>query len=337
MIARIDALLSAPLHDVPGQAGVLDDAGVDGLFTYEAQTDPFLPLARAADRTTGFLYTNIAVALPRSPLHLAQVAWDLQRLTEGRFALGLGTQIKPHIERRYGGTWERPLAQMREIVDATKAIFATWQDGAPMAFEGRWTRHTLMPPTLTPPPLPSPVPPIWLAALGPKMTALAGEVADGLLVHPFTSRAHVVDRTLPNLGHGLAAAGRRRADVTVTIGAIVGLFETEAERDQAAATVRSMLGFYGSTPAYRPVLDAHGWGDLQPELRRLTKEGRWAELGDLFSDEQVTTLAVLGRPADAGRELRARFGDLADRIALSIPMPARPELLAAMIDTYRAT
>ncbi|MEM7287207.1 MAG: LLM class flavin-dependent oxidoreductase, partial [Actinomycetota bacterium] len=203
-------------------------------------------------------------------------------------------------------------------------------------FEGRWTRHTLMPPLLRPDPLETGPPPIWLAALGPRMTALAGEVADGLLVHPFASRRHVAEANLPNLEIGMRAAGRGRDEVTVVVGVIVGLYETDDEARRADAAVRGMLGFYGSTPAYRPVLEAHGWGDLQPELRALTKADRWGELGARYDDEQVRTLAVIGTPGVVARELHARFGHLADRLALSLPGPRRPELLAALADAYAA-
>ena len=334
--AALDAPLTGDLRRTRDDARSLADAGLAGAFTFEGKTDPFLPVAVAADDFDGLLYTNIAVAFPRSPMHTALQAWDLQRQTGGRFALGLGTQIKAHIERRYGSVWEQPLAQMRESIAATKAIFASWQDGTPLAFEGRWTQHTLMPPLLTPDPLASDPPPIWLAALGPKMTALAGEVADGLLIHPFTSRRHVSETNLPNLDAGLARAGRARADVTVVVGVIVGLYETDEEADRAHAAVRGMLGFYGSTPAYRPVLDAHGWGDLQPELRALTKANRWGELGAVYTDEQVDTIAVVGTPQRVAAELHARFGDLADRLALSLPGPGSAELLADLVEAYEA-
>ena len=166
------------------------------------------------------------------------------------------------------------------------------------------------------------------------MTALAGEVADGLLIHPFTSRRHVAEANLPNLETGLGRGGRDREHVTVVVGVIVGLYETDEEAARAQAAVRGMLGFYGSTPAYRPVLDAHGWGELQPELRALTKANRWGELGGRYTDDQVETLAVVGTPATVAAELRARFGDLADRLALSLPGPRRPELLAALVEAY---
>ncbi len=332
----IDTLLSATLPDVPRQTRDLTRAGVDGLFTYEGQTDPFLPLVGAGLETEAMLYTNIAVALPRSPLHLATAAWDLQRLTQGRFALGLGSQIKPHIERRYGSIWERPIAQMREVIAATRAIFDTWQHGTPLHFEGRWTTHTLMPPTLAPPPIDVGPPPVWLAALGPKMTALAGEAADGLLIHPFTSRRHVLESNLVHLERGLTAAGRDRNELTVTVGVIVGIHDGGEEHERVEQTVRAMLGFYGSTPSYRPVLDAHGWGDLQPELRALTKAGEWDRLGSVYASDQVDTLAVIGTPAEVAVELRARFGDVADRLALSIPRLDSVDLLAETIAAIRS-
>lgn len=335
-MTALDVLLPADLAGAATTAGALTDAGADGLFTYEGAGDVFFPLVRAADATTGMLYTNIAVALPRSPMHLAYQAWDLQRLTDGRFALGIGSQIKAHIERRYGSVWERPLAQMREMIDALEAIFTAWQGREPLNFVGRWTRHTLMPPTLTPAPLESGPPPIWLAALGPRMTRLAGERADGLLVHPFTSARHVESHTMANLEDGLSAGGRQRDDVTVVVGAIVGVHDGSDEgQARADAVVRGTLGFYGSTPAYRPVLDTHGWGELQPELRALTRADRWAELGGLLDDEQVATLAIAGDPDAVGAELARRFCRHADRIALSLPQGVEPALLRGVVDAFQ--
>lgn len=335
MPAALDLLLSSPLVEAADRAAALDRAGVGGLFTYEGQSDPFFPLVRAADATSGLLYTNIAVALPRSPMHLAQQAWDLQRLSGGRFALGIGSQIRAHVERRFGATWERPVAQMEEWIGALRAIFATWQHGEPLAFDGRWTRHTLMPPTLSPAPLESGPPPVWAAALGPVMTEMAGRCADGLLVHPFTSRLHVTERTLPALERGAVAADRDPASVTRVIGVIVGLHGGDDESHaRAMAVVRGTLGFYGSTPAYRSVLDVHGWGDLQPELRAMTAEGRWAELGDRFDDEQVATLAVCGTPDEVAAELHRRWDGIADRLALSMPHEPDIDLVAALCTTH---
>ena len=269
-------------------------------------------------------------------MHLAYQAWDLQRLSKGKFALGLGSQIRPHIENRYGSTWDSPLGQMEEIIRATKAIFSSWQNQTKLDFSGKWTRHTLSSPMLTPDPLQSGPPPIWLAALGPKMTELAGSVADGLLVHPFTSQAHLEMHTVPNLNAGLAKRVDRASDFVTVVGSIVGIHDgTEKSIGRADAVVRGMLGFYGSTPAYRPVLETHGWGDLQPELRRLTKEGHWDQLGSVFSSEQVETLSVVGTAESVGLELKSRLGSIADRLALSIPQGISTNDLSTLISAVK--
>ena len=332
----IDVLLSSDLESAGSYATDLNDAGVDGLFTYEGKSDVFFPLVRSGETTDCMLYTNVAIAIPRSPMHLAYQAWDLQRLSKGRFALGLGSQIRPHIENRYGSIWESPLGQMEEIILATKAIFSSWQDQAPLNFSGKWTRHTLSSPMLTPEPLPFGPPPVWLAALGPKMTALAGTVADGLLVHPFTSQTHLESHTLPNLHAGLAKRSGSDDNFVTTIGAIVGIHDgTEESIRRTDAVVRGLLGFYGSTPAYRPVLETHGWGDLQPELRRLTKEGHWDQLGSVFSAEQVEILSTVGQAKRVGVELKARFGGIADRLALSIPQGISMTDLSILVEAVK--
>ena len=233
--------------------------------------------------------------------------------------------------------WDSPLGQMREIIEATKAIFDSWQAQSSLNFIGKWTRHTLASPMLTPDPLPQGPPPIWLAALGPKMTQLAGEVADGLLVHPFTSQSHLETHTIPNLSKGLAKRSDASQDFVVTVGAIVGIHDgSDAGRLEAETIVRGLLGFYGSTPAYRPVLDSHGWGDLQPRLRQLTKEGRWDQLGTLFDDAQISTLSVIGTAEEVGEELRNRFSGIADRLALSIPQGIQRSDLSALVEATRS-
>ena len=333
---KIDVLLGGDLAQMGSLSENLAHAGADGLFTYEGKSDVFFPLVRAGELTDCMLYTNVAIAIPRSPMHLAYQSWDLQRLSHGRFALGLGSQIRPHIENRYGSVWDSPLGQMREIIEATKAIFDSWQTQSSLNFVGKWTRHTLASPMLTPDPLPYGPPPIWLAALGPKMTELAGEVADGLLVHPFTSQSHLETHTIPNLSAGLAKRSQAPQDFVVTVGAIVGIHDgSEEGRLQAEAIVRGLLGFYGSTPAYRPVLDTHGWGDLQPKLRQLTKEGRWDQLGSLFDDTQVSTLSVIGTAKEVGGELQNRFHGIADRLALSIPQGIQSSDLSILVEATR--
>ena len=319
-MVAIDVLLNTNLETTAESAVELESSGIDGLFTYEGKGDVFFPLVRAGGTARGMLYTNVAIAIPRSPMHIAYQAWDLQRLTNGRFALGIGSQIRAHIENRFGSTWESPLGQMREIIEATKEIFSAWQNRTELNFTGRWTRHTLSSPMLTPDPLESKPPPIWLAALGPRMTQLAGECADGLLVHPFTSKEHIATQTIPNVLEGLHSLGRDRGNFVITTGAIVGVHDgSEKSKERAEKVVRGMLGFYGSTPAYRPVLETHDWGELQPQLRQMTKEGQWEKLGDVFNEEQVQTLSVIGTPAEVGIELNKRFGDTTDRLALSIP------------------
>ncbi|MGB8650680.1 MAG: TIGR03617 family F420-dependent LLM class oxidoreductase [Mycobacteriales bacterium] len=320
----LDVRLDADLAAVPEVVRGLEEAGVAGLFTYEGPGDPFLPLGAAAVASaTAQLYTNLAVALPRSPMHLAYLAHDLQRASGGRFALGLGTQVKAHVTRRFGGHWESPVEQLREWVLAVRAIQRSWQSGEPLAFEGRWTRHTYCPPLFVPPP--APPAPIWVGALGPRMTAMAVEVADALLVHPFCSERSLAELTFARVPEGFPVVGQ----------AVVAVARDEQELAPALAGVRGLLAFYASTPAYRPVLDVHGWGDLQAELRDLTRAGRWEALPAALPDEVVGTLAVVGTPAEVAVGLRRRFARCS-RVALSTPydvsLPALRELTALAAD-----
>ncbi|WP_205474107.1 TIGR03617 family F420-dependent LLM class oxidoreductase [Nocardioides sp. SYSU D00038] len=292
-------------------------AGVAGLFTFEGPHDVFFPLVTAAGVVETDLMTNVAIAMPRSPMHLAHAAWDLQLISKGRFRLGLGSQIRPHVEKRYGATWSPPAARMREIVQATKAILASWQDGTRLDFRGEHTTHTLMPPTFVPGPNPFGPPPVLLGALGPVMTRTAAEVADGLLVMPFHSHRHLRERTLPAVAEGLARAGRDRIDLFPQ--AIVAMGRTDDELARATAGVRGLLAFYGSTPAYRPVLDVEGWGEVQPEFNALSKVGDVAAMMALVTDEMVETLAVRGTPEQCAGELERRFGDVAERVCCYFP------------------
>src|SRR3954469_12496472 len=308
----LDVQLDARPDTAAGRARELVGAGVDGLFTFEGPHDVFVPLIAAAGVVETNLMTNVAIALPRSPMHLAHAAYDLQLLGKGRFRLGLGSQVKPHIEHRYGATWHRPVAHMREIVLAVKAILASWQDGTRLDFRGEFTRHTLMPPTFVPGPNPYGAPPVLLGALGPQMTRVAAEVADGLLVMPFHSHRPFRERTLPAVSEGLARAGREALPIHPQ--AIVAMGETAEEIEVATRGVRGLLAFYGSTPAYRPVLEVEGWPDLQPELNALSKTGHVAEMMALVDEEMVRTLAVVGTPEECATEIRRRFADVADRV-----------------------
>jgi probable F420-dependent oxidoreductase len=313
----LDLQLDASPDRVDARAAELVSAGAAGLFTFEGPHDVFVPLAAVAGRVDADLMTNVAIAMPRSPVHLAHAAWDLQLMSGGRFRLGLGSQIKPHIENRYGATWSPPAARMREIVLAVRAILASWQDGTRLDFRGEHTRHTLMPPTFVPGPNPHGPPPVLLGALGPVMTRTAAEVADGLLVMPFHSHRHFRERTLPAVEEGLRRAGRERIDVFPQ--AILAMGRDNEELDAATECARGLLAFYGSTPAYRPVLEVEGWVDVQPELNTLSKQGDVAAMMALVTDEMVETLAVRGTPEQCADELARRFGDVAERVCAYFP------------------
>jgi probable F420-dependent oxidoreductase len=320
----LDLQLDARPDNALDRARELREAGAAGLFTFEGPHDVFLPLAAVAGQVDADLMTNVAIAMPRSPMHLAHTAWDLQLMSRGRFRLGLGSQIQPHIEKRYGARWSPPAARMSEIVAAVRAILTSWQDGTRLEFRGEHTTHTLMPPTFVPGPNPYGPPPILLGALGPVMTRTAAEVADGLLVMPFHTHRHFVERTMPAIAEGLARREQRdlrNVPFSVFPQAIVAMGRTDAEVEAARAGVRGLLAFYGSTPAYRPVLDVEGWGELQPELNRLSKTGDFTSMFALVDDTMLDTIAVAGTPEECAAEVRRRFGDhpLVDRVCCYFP------------------
>ena len=315
----LDIQLDARPDSAAARAAELATTGVEGLFTFEGPHDVFFPLVAAA--TAGVdvdLMTNVAIATPRSPVHLAHAAYDLQLLSQGRFRLGLGSQIKPHVENRYGATWSRPAARMREAVLATKAILTAWQDGTRLDFRGEFTKHTLMPPTFVPGPNPHGVPPVLMGALGPLMTRTAAQVADGLLVMPFHSHAHIRQNTLPAVEEGLRER-ESAGELAIYPQAILAMGRTPEEQQRADLGVRGLLAFYGSTPAYRPVLDAEGWGDLQPELNALSKTGDVMAMIGKVDERMLETLAVRGTPEECAAELQRRFGDIAERVCAYFP------------------
>jgi probable F420-dependent oxidoreductase len=308
------------------RARELAATGADGLFTFEGQHDVFLPLAAAAGTTEVELMTNVAIALPRSPMHLAHTAYDLQLLSRGRFRLGLGSQIRPHIENRYGSSWGgRPAARMRETVLAVRTILSAWQHGERLDFRGEFTKHTLMGPTFNPGPNPFGPPPIYLGALGPLMTRAAAEVADGLLVMPFHSARHFRERTLPAIDDGLQRGGRDRTDLDIVPQVIAAIGRTDAQLATATKGVRALLAFYGSTPAYRPVLEVEGREELQPRLNQMSKQMDIAGMTDLIDDSLLTTLAVRGTPEECAAEILRRFGDVAQRVCVYFPGYDLPE------------
>ena len=329
---RVDTALYA-LDDAVERARHLRSVGFDGVFTFEGPHDVFAPLILVAGAGVDVdVWSNVAIAFPRNPIHLAHTAWDLHTLSGGRFTLGLGTQVRTHIEERFGVPFDRPVARMRELVEALRAIFACWQDGERLDVRGEFYRHTRMSPMFTPPPSPHGPPPIHVGALGPQMTRMVAAHADGLLVMPFNSRRHFREHVLPNVGAGLERAGRSRDDLELVVEVIVATGRTEEEQAVADAGTRSLVAFYGSTPSYRPVLEAEGWGDLQPELQALTRAGDWEALPSLVDDTVLSTIAVRGTPAEAATEIRARFGDEPDRLALYTPYECDDAVLAELVD-----
>ncbi len=293
--------------------------GADGLFTFEGQHDVFFPLLIAAGATGLDLMTNVAIAPPRSPLHLAHAAYDLQLYSGGRFRLGLGSQVKAHIEKRYGSRWERPTARMAETVAAIKAIFAAWEGKARLDFRGEFFTHTIMAPNFNPGPNPFGPPPVLLGALGPIMTRTAAQVADGLLVMPFNSARHFAERTLPAIGEGLRRSGRSFDEFSIIAQVMVAVGRDDADLAAAIDGVASLIAFYGSTPAYLPVLEAEGWADIQPELNSLSKQGRFAEMHRLIGGEMVARIGIVGSPEECARQIATRFGEHADEVCCYFP------------------
>lgn len=324
---KLDATLGADLDSIGANAAAAEGAGYDGIWTAEVATDPFLPLAVAAEHTTSATVgTSIAVAFARSPMTVATTANDLQRFSQGRFILGLGSQIKPHIERRFSMPWSQPAARMREYIEAVRAIWHCWNTDGPLAFEGTFYRHTLMTPFFNPGPNPFGAPPVFLAAVGPKMTAVAAQCADGLIIHPFTTRRYLDEVTMPTLGAELEAAGRVRSDIVTCLPAFVAVGSGEEELTAACDRARRQIAFYASTPAYRPVLDLHGWGGLGQRLHTLSRSGNWDEMAAAIDDEVLTTFAAVGSPDEVAAQLRRRYGDLIDRLGFATqdgePVPA---------------
>lgn len=315
--------------DAIERAELLREAGASGVFTFEGPFDVFTPLVLASTVKGLDVMSNVAIALPRNPIQLAHQANDLQLLAEGRFILGLGTQIRAQIEKRYGAEFDRPVARMKEMVGALRAIFTTWNTGERLDFRGEYYRHTLMTPTFVPGPNPFGPPPIYLGALGPRLTRATAEVADGLLVMPFGSKRFLHETTLPAVREGLTAAGRSEDDFAVVPEIIVSV---GSEQDADHTSTRMLLAFYGSTPAYRPVLDAHGWGDLQPELNTMSKQGRWQEMATLIDDEILHTIAACGTPAEVAAHIRDRVDGVSDRICLYQPGPIAVDALAEIVD-----
>ena len=331
-------MMSGDLGHEKAEAAAAQAAGFDGLYSFELKHDPFLLAARAAEGAPGLDFgTSIAVAFARSPMTVAYSAWDLQALTGGRFELGLGSQVKAHIERRFSMPWSRPAARMREYVLALRAIWQSWQDGGKLDFDGEFYRHTLMTPMFSPGPLSSGPPRVLIAAVGEAMTQVAGEVADGLIAHSFTTRRYLREVTLPTVRAGMARAGRAEEGFDLVYAPFVVTGTDEESMAASAAVARERIAFYASTPSYRGVLELHGWGDLQTSLNALARQGKWAEMGGLIDDEMLATFAVVA-PLDELPAAYARWNDgLADRTSFTPPAGMEAEATRELVAGVRAS
>ena len=341
---KIDAWIGLPeassSHELAGigaRARTMEQEGYSGLMSAETSHDPFLPLALAAEHTERIdLITAIAVGFARNPMVLAQVAWDLQALSGGRFILGLGSQIQAHITKRFSMPWSRPAARMEEMIGAVRAIWEAWQTGERLNFRGEFYRHTLMTPMFSPGPLDVAPPPILISAVGPLMTRVAGRAADGLVCHGFQTAQYLHDVMMPNVNAGLAEAGRDRSDFQISMPVFVVSGFREDDVAAQAARTRKQIAFYGSTPAYRVVLEHHGWGDVQTELNRLSKQGKWDEMGDVIDDEILDTFAIVAEPHEVPGRLAERFGGTLDRLQFYAGVRGDAERWAPIIEEIKA-
>jgi probable F420-dependent oxidoreductase len=323
---KVDATLPKDISRTKDAVAEFERAGYDGAWVGEAQHDPFLMLLHASDVTsTMTVGTSIAIAFARTPMTVAYSAYDMALYSRGRFVLGLGSQIRPHIEHRFSMPWSHPAPRMREFVVGLRAIWDAWQSGERLSFRGDFYTHTLMTPFFSPDPHEFGPPPVYLAGVGARMTEVAGEVCDGFFFHPFTTDRYLRDVTIPALERGRANStndGLEGFEVAGPAFTCVG--RSEAELAAAIKGTKDQIAFYASTPAYRPVLELHGWGDLQSELNGLSKRGLWSEMGDLIDDEVLCEFAVVGDPATVAKGLRDRWEAVADRISLYTPYRVDP-------------
>jgi probable F420-dependent oxidoreductase len=337
---KVDASLNVPIQQAGQTAADLEAAGYSGGWTAETSHDPFLPLALAAERTSTMeLGTSIAVAFARNPMNLANIGWDLQALSQGRFILGLGSQIRPHITKRFSMEWSHPAPRMREMVQAIRAVWDNWENDTPLQFRGEFYQHTLMTPFFRPNAddlgdfgLPK----IFLAGVGELMTEVAGEVCDGFICHGFTTERYLREITIPALERGRAKAGKTMDGFEIVGPSFVATGVTDEDLQNAVTGTKQQIAFYGSTPSYKGVLDIHGWGGLQEQLNALSKQGKWVEMGDLIDDDILNTFAVVGEPESIAPELGRRYGDVISRLSFYAAYHSDPERWTAVMEGLKA-
>jgi len=340
---KLDANLGTEgrfMRNVRDIARAAEALGFAGLWTSETKHDAFLPLAIAANETEKIqLGTSVAIAFSRSPMEVAQTAWDLQALSDGRFVLGLGTQVKAHVRRRFSMPWDRPVARLREYVGALRAIWGSFQTEGSLSFEGEFYRHTLMTPFFNPGPIAHPEIPVYIAGVNTGLAALAGELCDGFHVHPFHSPEYIRKTIKPTIAEGAEKAGRDQEEVTLATSVFVVTGESDEEIGEQREKIRAQISFYASTPTYRTVLEAHGWEDLGEELAKLARDKKWDEMPKLITGEMLDAFCVEATPDEVGPALKERYEGLIDRVTLYTPfVPGeRDDSWRATIESVHAT
>ena len=316
---KVDSNVDSDMNTIASRAKELEEIGYSGLRIAELNHDPFMPLAIAASKTDSIeLITSVAVAFSRNPMSMATLAHDLNAFSNGRFILGLGSQVKPHIERRFSMPRHKAAAQMREFIEAMHAIFSCWYEGERLQYEGEYYQHTLMPDTFKPDTQGLSPPRITLSATGPLMTKLAAEIADGMMMHPFSSERYLKEVTLPAIKSGLHNSGRDLESFELDYAPMIASADSEEELQRAIGFIKSRIAFYGCTVAYRPVLEIHGWGDLQEELIALNRQHRTKEMSDLITDEILETIAIVGKPEAVVDKMIKRFDGCIGRTGFAV-------------------
>ena len=332
---KVDFTAEQALGTAPAVSAEQD--GYDAVWFGETSHDPFVSIALAAQATSRVqLGSGVAIALARSPMTLAVTANDLQLITEGRLLLGLGSQVKAHVTRRFSMPWIQPVGQMREFVLAMRAIWRSWHEDEALDFQGEYYSHTLMTPFFNPGPNPYGPPPVLLAGVGSKMIELAGEVADGFMCHGFATERYLREVVLPSLRAGRDKSGRDLDGFQISGLPFVVTGVDEEQIAASAAGVRDQIAFYAATPAYRAVLELHGWGDLQTELNAMTKAGRWKEMGGLIDDEVLNTFAVVAEPDRVAAEVLRRFQGIFTRLHLYLKTELDADVQAGICEQIQA-